>query len=63
MSEGRFTLHLSHLHYKCHTKEMTLELDLENGMLLADESKSIASLETIGQYIVSGIKSVECRKG
>lgn len=42
---------------------MTLELDLEIGILLADERKSIASLETIVQYIVSGIKSVECRRG
>lgn len=43
-------------------KEVTLELDLEIG-ILADERKSIASLETIVQYIVSGIKSVECRRG
>lgn len=41
------------------TEELILELDLEIGILLAVESKPIASLENI----VSRIKSVECREG
>lgn len=42
---------------------MTLELDLEIGILLADGSKSVISLENIVQYVVSGVKSVEGREG
>lgn len=41
---------------------MTLELDLEIEIILADESKSIAPLRNILLYIVSGIKIMECRE-
>lgn len=44
------------------TEERTLELVLETGILLANE-RSLAPLENIAQYILSGIKSVECREG
>lgn len=41
------------------TEEVTLELDLEIGILLADGSKSTASLGNVVQYFVCGMRSVE----